>query len=229
MRFGIVVFPGTWSDTDCYHAVGDVLGQQASYVWHQESDLSRYDCIILPGGFSYGDYLRAGAIANFSPVMTAVQEFVAQGRPVIGICNGFQILCEAGLLPGVLRRNREQEFRCQWANLLTERIDTPFTLSCQPGQVLKVPVSHGEGNYYAAESTVAQLEADGRILFRYCQASGEVTDLANPNGSVHNIAGILNQRGNVLGMMPHPERSCEALLGSADGNLIFQSIIDSCQ
>jgi phosphoribosylformylglycinamidine synthase len=229
MRFGIVVFPGTWSDTDCYHAVGDVLGQQASYVWHQESDLSRYDCIILPGGFSYGDYLRAGAIANFSPVMTAVQEFVAQGRPVIGICNGFQILCEAGLLPGVLRRNRELEFRCQWANLLTERTDTPFTLSCQPGQVLKVPVSHGEGNYYAAESTVAQLEADGRILFRYCQASGEVTDLANPNGSVHNIAGILNQRGNVLGMMPHPERSCEALLGSADGNLIFQSIIDSCQ
>ena len=229
MRFGIVVFPGTWSDTDCYYAVGDVLGQQASYVWHQESDLSRYDCIILPGGFSYGDYLRAGAIAKFSPVMTAVQEFVAQGRPVIGICNGFQVLCEAGLLPGVLRRNWEQEFRCQWANLLTERTDTPFTLSCQPGQVLKVPVSHGEGNYYAAESTVAQLEAEGRILFRYCQASGEVTDLANPNGSVHNSAGILSQRGNVLGMMPHPERSCEALLGSADGNLIFQSIIDSCQ
>ena len=229
MRFGIVVFPGTWSDTDCYYAVGDVLGQQASYVWHQESDLSRYNCIILPGGFSYGDYLRAGAIAKFSPVMTAVQEFAAQGRPVIGICNGFQILCEAGLLPGVLRRNRDLEFRCQWANLLTERTDTPFTLSCQPGQVLKVPVSHGEGNYYATESTVTQLEAEGRILFRYCQVTGEVTDLANPNGSVHNIAGILNQRGNVLGMMPHPERSCEALLGSADGNLIFQSIIDSCQ
>ena len=229
MRFGIVVFPGTWSDTDCYYAVGDVLGQQASYVWHQESDLSRYNCIILPGGFSYGDYLRAGAIAKFSPVMTAVQEFAAQGRPVIGICNGFQILCEAGLLPGVLRRNRDLEFRCQWANLLTERTDTPFTLSCQPGQVLKVPVSHGEGNYYAAESTIAQLEAEGRILFRYCQASGEVTDSANPNGSVHNIAGIINQRGNVLGMMPHPERSCEALLGSADGNLIFQSIIENCR
>ena len=229
MRFGIVVFPGTWSDTDCYYAVGDVLGQQASYVWHQESDLSRYNCIILPGGFSYGDYLRAGAIAKFSPVMTAVQEFAAQGRPVIGICNGFQILCEAGLLPGVLRRNRDLEFRCQWANLLTERTDTPFTLNCRPGQVLKVPVSHGEGNYYAAESTIAQLEAEGRILFRYCQASGEVTDSANPNGSVHNIAGILNQRGNVLGMMPHPERSCEALLGSADGNLIFQSIIENCR
>jgi len=229
MRFGIVVFPGTWSETDCYYAVGDVLGQQASYVWHQESDLSRYNCIILPGGFSYGDYLRAGAIAKFSPVMTAVQEFAAQGRPVIGICNGFQILCEAGLLPGVLRRNRDLEFCCQWANLLTERTDTPFTLSCQPGQVLKVPVSHGEGNYYAAESTIAQLEAEGRILFRYCQASGEVTDSANPNGSVHNIAGILNQRGNVLGMMPHPERSCEALLGSADGNLIFQSIIENCR
>lgn len=229
MRFGIVVFPGTWSDTDCYYAVGDVLGQQADYVWHQESDLSGYDCIILPGGFSYGDYLRAGAIARFSPVMTAVQQFAAQGRPVIGICNGFQILCEAGLLPGVLRRNHDLEFRCQWTNLLTERADTPFTRGCQPGQVLKVPVSHGEGNYYADESTIAQLEEEGRILFRYCQASGEVTDSANPNGSVHNIAGILNQQGNVLGMMPHPERSCEALLGSADGNLIFQSIIDSCQ
>ncbi|HEU0020167.1 MAG TPA: phosphoribosylformylglycinamidine synthase subunit PurQ [Dehalococcoidia bacterium] len=229
MRFGIVVFPGTWSDTDCYYAVGDVLGQQAGYVWHRESDLSAYDCIILPGGFSYGDYLRAGAIARFSPVMTALQEFAAQGRLVIGICNGFQILCEAGLLPGVLRRNQDLEFRCQWSNLITERNDTPFSRGCQPGQVLKLPVSHGEGNYYADDATIAQLEKEGRILFRYCQASGAVTDSANPNGSVHNIAGILNQQGNVLGMMPHPERSCEALLGSADGNLIFQSIIDSCQ
>jgi phosphoribosylformylglycinamidine synthase len=161
--------------------------------------------------------------------MAALPEFAAQGRPIIGICNGFQILCEAGLLPGVLRRNQDLEFRCQWSHLLTERVDTPFSRGCRPGQVLKVPVSHGEGNYYADDATIAQLEAEGRILFRYCQASGAVTDSANPNGSVHNIAGILNQQGNVLGMMPHPERSCEALLGSADGNLIFQSIIESCR
>jgi phosphoribosylformylglycinamidine synthase len=229
MRFGIVVFPGTWSDTDCHYAVGEVLGQQAGYVWHGDRDLSAYDCIILPGGFSYGDYLRAGAIARFSPVMAALPEFVARGRPVIGICNGFQILCEAGLLPGVLRRNLDLEFRCQWSNLLVERVDTPFTRGCQPGQVLRVPVSHGEGNYYADDATIAQLEEEGRVLFRYCQASGVVTDSANPNGSAHGIAGILNQQGNVLGMMPHPERSCETLLGSADGKLIFQSIIDSCR
>lgn len=229
MRFGIVVFPGTWSDIDCHYAVEVVLGQRADYVWHGESDLSQYDCIILPGGFSYGDYLRAGAIARFSPVMAALPEFVALGRPVIGICNGFQILCEAGLLPGVLRRNRALEFRCQWSNLLAERVDTPFTSGCRPGQVLRIPVSHGEGNYYADDATIAQLEEEGRILFRYCQASGEVTDSANPNGSAHGIAGILNQEGNVLGMMPHPERSCEALLGGSDGRLIFQSIVDSCR
>jgi phosphoribosylformylglycinamidine synthase len=229
MRFGIVVFPGTWSDTDCHHAVSDVLGQQSAYVWHRESDLSAYDCIILPGGFSYGDYLRAGAIARLSPVMAALPDFVAQGRLVIGICNGFQILCEAGLLPGVLRRNLDLEFRCQWSNLLTERIDTPFTCGCRPGQVLKIPVSHGEGNYYADDATIARLEEEGRVLFRYCQASGAVTDSANPNGSAHGIAGILNEQGNVLGMMPHPERSCETLLGSADGKVVFQSIIDSCR
>ena len=229
MRFGIVVFPGTWSDTDCYYVVSDILGQQADYVWHQETDLSFYDCLVLPGGFSYGDYLRAGAIARFSPVMTSLHRFVAQGRPVIGICNGFQILCEAGLLPGVLRRNRHLEYRCQWTSLLTERNDTPFSQNCQRGQVLQVPVSHGEGNYYADDSTLAQLEEEGRVLFRYCDSSGKVTDSANPNGSAHNIAGIVNERGNVLGMMPHPERSCEEILGSCDGNLIFQSIVDSCR
>ena len=229
MRFGIVVFPGTWSDTDCYYVVSDILGQQADYVWHQETDLSAYDCLVLPGGFSYGDYLRAGAIARFSPVMTALRQFAAQGRPVIGICNGFQILCEAGLLPGVLRRNRQLEYRCQWTSLLTQRNDTPFSRNCQRGQVLRVPVSHGEGNYYADDATIAQLEAEGRILFRYCESSGQVTDSANPNGSAHNIAGIINEPGNVLGMMPHPERSCEEILGSCDGNLIFQSIIDSCR
>ena len=229
MRFGIVVFPGTWSDTDSYYAVHDVLQQDADYIWHQEQNLSGYDCVVLPGGFSYGDYLRAGAIARFAPVMTALQRFAAEGGLVIGICNGFQILCEAGLLPGVLRRNRHLEFRCQWTNLRAERADTAFSRQCVPGQVLQVPVSHGEGNYYADTATLAQLEEEGRVLFRYCEPTGEVTDAANPNGSARNIAEIINPAGNVLGMMPHPERSCEALLGSADGNLIFQSIIDSCR
>jgi phosphoribosylformylglycinamidine synthase subunit PurQ / glutaminase len=229
MRFGIVVFPGTWSDTDCGYVARDILGQEAGYIWHQQTDLGGYDCIILPGGFSYGDYLRAGAIAQFSPVMAAVREFAASGGPVIGICNGFQILCEAGLLPGALRRNEHLEYRCQWTNLRTERTDTPFSVRCRPGQVLLVPVSHGEGNYYADTATLAQLEEEGRVLFRYCGDSGEATPAANPNGSVNNIAGIINEAGNVLGMMPHPERSCEALLGSTDGNLIFQSIVDSCR
>jgi phosphoribosylformylglycinamidine synthase len=229
VRFGIVVFPGTWSDADCYYVVKDVLGQDASYVWHQETDLAAYDCVVLPGGFSYGDYLRAGAIARFSPVMASLHDFAAAGGKVIGICNGFQILCEAGLLPGVLRRNQHLEYRCQWTNLRTERTDTPFTARCRTGQVLRVPVSHGEGNYYADDKVLAQLEEEGRVLFRYCEATGEATDDANPNGSAHNIAGIVNSRGNVLGMMPHPERSCEPLLGSTDGNLIFQSIVDSCR
>ena len=227
MRFGIVVFPGTWSDTDCHYAVKDVLNQEADYVWHQEESLKGYDAVILPGGFSYGDYLRCGAIARFSPVMRAVSQFAADGGLVIGICNGFQILCEAGLLPGVLMRNKHLEYRCQWTHLRTERPDTPFTSQCRPGQVLLVPVSHGEGNYYADQSTLMQLEEEGRIVFRYCDAWGAVSEVANPNGSLNNIAGIINQRGNVLGMMPHPERACEALLGSADGNLIFQSMIHS--
>jgi phosphoribosylformylglycinamidine synthase subunit PurQ / glutaminase len=229
MRFGIVVFPGTWSDTDCYYVVKDILGQDAQYVWHQEKDLSGYDSIILPGGFSYGDYLRAGAIARFSPVMAALPEFAAAGGLVIGICNGFQILCEAGLLPGVLRRNEHLEYRCQETHLRVERADTPFSHRCKPGQVLQVPISHGEGNYYADDATLIRLEEEGRVLFRYCEPSGAVTEAANPNGSAQNIAGIVNERGNVLGMMPHPERSCERLLGSEDGNLIFQSIIDSCR
>ncbi len=228
MRFGIVVFPGTWSDTDCRHAVNGVLGQESEYVWHRETDLSGFDCIILPGGFSYGDYLRAGALAKLSPVMGAVREFAGQGRPVIGICNGFQILCEAGLLPGALRRNGHLAYRCQWTNLRTERADAPFSSRCHPQQVLQVPVSHGEGNYYADADTLARLESEGRVLFRYCDTAGEVNAESNPNGSVNNIAGILNEAGNVLGMMPHPERSCEPMLGSDDGNLIFQSIIDHC-
>ncbi|HIN06917.1 MAG TPA: phosphoribosylformylglycinamidine synthase subunit PurQ [Dehalococcoidia bacterium] len=228
MRFGILVFPGTWSDTDCYYAVKDVLKQDAEYVWHQDTNLDSFDCVIVPGGFSYGDYLRPGAMARFSPVMEALNKFADSDRLVIGICNGFQILCEAGLLPGALLRNQHLEYRCQWSHLRTERADTPFSLRCQPGQLLRVPVSHGDGNYFADPETLAALEEEGRVLFRYSDLSGIATEEANPNGAAHNIAGIINQAGNILGMMPHPERSCEALLGSTDGNLIFQSIIDSC-
>jgi phosphoribosylformylglycinamidine synthase len=229
MRFGILVFPGTWSDTDCYHAVNGVLQQEAAYVWHREDNLAGYDCVVLPGGFSYGDYLRPGAMARFSPVMDALHRFAEAGGLVIGICNGFQILCEAGLLPGALLRNHHLQYRCQWTNLRAERADTAFTSRCSPGQVLRVPVSHGEGNYYADAATLAGLEDENRVLFRYCDTSGEATDSANPNGAAHNIAGIINEAGNVLGMMPHPERSCEPILGSTDGNLIFQSIVDSCR
>ncbi len=227
MRFGVVVFPGTWSDGDCYHAVTEVLGQDADYVWHKDTDLSRYDCVMLPGGFSYGDYLRTGAIARFSPVMGAVEEFAARGGLVIGMCNGFQVLCEAGLLPGVLMRNEHLQFRCQWASLLVESGDSPFTSACDRGQVLRIPISHGEGAYYADAPTLQAMEHGGQVLFRYCEPSGEVTPEANPNGSVGNIAGIVNAQGNVLGMMPHPERCCEPLLGGTDGRLLFQSIIAS--
>jgi phosphoribosylformylglycinamidine synthase len=227
MRFGILVFPGTWSETDCHHAVSGVLGQPADYIWHKDDDLAGYDAIIVPGGFSYGDYLRAGAIARFSPVMRAVIEFADAGGLVIGICNGFQILCEAGLLPGALRRNGHLQYRCQWTRLRTESVDTPFSNRCSSGQLLEVPVSHGEGSYYADSLTLQKLEDQRRILFRYCDSDGAATEAANPNGSISNIAGVLNEGGNVLGMMPHPERSCEALLGSDDGNLIFGSMIDA--
>ena len=229
MRFGIVVFPGTWSDRDCQHALGPVLGQQAELVWHKDTDLSGYDCIVLPGGFSYGDYLRTGAIARFSPVMQSVERFAADGKLVIGICNGFQILCEAGLLPGVLIRNDCLQFRCQWVNLRVETRATPFSNQCSPGQVLRIPISHGEGRYYADENTLADLEHNGQVAFRYSTPDGTITPEANPNGSLRNIAGIRSQQGNVLGMMPHPERCCEALLGGTDGRYIFQSIIDSAR
>ena len=226
-RFGIIVFPGTWSDTDCLYQVRDILGQAGDCVWHREQSLAGYDCVILPGGFSYGDYLRAGAIARFAPVMAALHDFAAAGGLVLGICNGFQVLCEAGLLPGALLRNRHLEYRCQWTSLRTERVDTPFTTHCSPGQPLRIPVSHGEGNYYADRETLDRLEANRQVLFRYCEKDGTVTDDANPNGAARNIAGIINERGNVLGMMPHPERSCEELLGSADGNLILGSVVDA--
>ena len=225
MKVAILVFPGTWSDTDCYHAFTDVLGHDAAYVWHKETDLSGFDSVVVPGGFSYGDYLRCGAIARFSPVMDAVRDFAEEGKPVIGICNGFQILCEAGLLPGVLTRNEHLEFRCSWVDLRTENTDTPFTHLATPGQILAVPISHGEGNYQADAETIDMLERTGRVVFRYCTPEGEITPEANPNGSANNIAGIINERGNVLGMMPHPERSVEKLLGGEDGAVIFRSML----
>ncbi len=225
MNVAILVFPGTWSDTDCFHAFTGVLGHDAAYVWHKETDLSGFDSVVLPGGFSYGDYLRCGAIARFSPVMDAVREFAKAGKPVIGICNGFQILCEAGLLPGVLTRNEHLEFRCSWVDLRTENTHTPFTHLASPGQVLAVPISHGEGNYQADAETLDMLERTGRIVFRYSTPEGEITPEANPNGSANNIAGIINERGNVLGMMPHPERSVEKLLGGEDGAVIFRSML----
>jgi phosphoribosylformylglycinamidine synthase I len=225
MRFGIVVFPGTWSDTDCYHALSDVLEQDVRYIWHKDTDVSGLDCLILPGGFSYGDYLRTGAIARFSPVMTAIENFAAGGGLVIGICNGFQILCEAGLLPGVLMRNQHLQFRCQWVNLRVENVQSSFTSICNPAQVLHIPISHGEGSYYASQETLEDMDAHNQVLFRYCSSYGELVPQANPNGSVMNIAGITNREGNVLGMMPHPERSCEDILGGTDGKLIFKSMI----
>jgi phosphoribosylformylglycinamidine synthase len=227
MKFGIVVFPGTSSDRDCYYSIHNICGQDAVYIWHKETDLSGCDCIVLPGGFSYGDYLRTGAIARFSPVMESVAAFSKKGRPVIGICNGFQVLCEAHLLPGVLRQNDHLQYRCQWTYLKTENNQTPFTTKCSKGQVLKIPISHYEGRYYADDGVIKELEDTDRVAFRYGTPSGEVTKEANPNGALNNIAGIVNKQGNVLGMMPHPERSCEDLLGSSDGNIIWESIIAS--
>ena len=225
MKFGVLVFPGTWSDRDCYHAIRDVVGAEVDYVWHRETDLSGFDCLIVPGGFSYGDYLRAGAIARFSPVMAALEKFAHEGGLVFGICNGFQILCEAGLLPGALLRNDVLQFRCQWVHLRVENTRTPFTNAFQPGQVIRVPISHGEGRYFAPPEVIAELEANGQVVVRYCAADGGVTPAANPNGSVANIAGITNRAGNVLGMMPHPERCVEPLLGGTHGRLFFESLV----
>jgi phosphoribosylformylglycinamidine synthase len=225
MRWAVVTFPGTWSDGDCVYVLRDVLEQDAEYVWHRDTDLSRFDAVVLPGGFSYGDYLRTGAIARFSPVMEAVSRFADGGRLVIGSCNGFQILCEAGLLPGALLRNDSLQFRCMPVYLRTETADTPFTVRCDPGRVLRLPISHGEGRYYTDAETVARLTAEDRVVFRYATVDGRVTPDANPNGSVENIAGIVNERRNVLGLMPHPERASEALMGGEDGLAIWRSMI----
>ncbi len=227
MKFGVVVFPGTWSDVDCFHVIKDYLQQEVDYIWHKDTDLSKFDCIILPGGFSYGDYLRCGAIAKFSPVMESIKEFSEKGKTVVGICNGFQILCESGILPGVLIRNKDLKFRCEMTNLLVQNTDSCFTNRCDLDQVIQVPISHGEGNYFADNDTLDKLENNNQIIFKYSSSTGDVSDINNPNGSVMNIAGIINRNGNVLGMMPHPERVCDPILGGSDGLKIFGSILDN--
>ena len=223
--FAIVVFPGSNCDHDAYHSIKHVLGEDARFVWHKETSLSGADAVILPGGFSHGDYLRTGAIARFSPVMAAVTRFAAGGGPVLGICNGFQILLECGLLPGAMLRNRDLKFHCEFVGLRVEHTDTPFTALATAGQVLRMPIAHGEGNYYAPPEAMAALEDEGRVVFRYATAAGEPTELANPNGALHNVAGICNPARNVVGLMPHPERACEAAVGSTDGLVLFTSVV----
>ncbi len=226
MKFGVVVFPGSNCDYDCYHVLKHVMGKDTEFVWHKESDVSKYDCIVLPGGFSYGDYLRTGAIARFSPVMDSVVKHAGKGKLVIGICNGFQILTEAGLLPGALLRNDSLKFICKFVHVRVENTDTPFTRKISKGEVLRIPIAHGEGNYYADEKTLSELKKNNQILVRYSDLKGNVSQEANPNGSRDNIAGICNLKRNVFGLMPHPERASEKELGSVDGIKIFESIIN---
>jgi phosphoribosylformylglycinamidine synthase len=218
MKFGVVIFPGSNCDHDCYYAIKTVTGQPVEFIWHQDTSIKGFDAVILPGGFAYGDYLRTGALAKFAPVMQAVREFADKGGLVIGICNGFQILTEAGLLPGALMRNSNMKYICKFLQIRTETTDTPFTNQLNKGQVLNVPIGHGEGNYFADEETLKELEDNGQVAFRYVE---------NPNGSIHDIAGIVNRGRNVLGMMPHPDRSSEQILGSTDGKLIFESMVNA--
>ncbi len=225
MKFGVVVFPGSNCDHDAYHAAKDVLGQDAEFIWHKETTLKGADVVILPGGFAHGDYLRTGAIARFSPVMASVIEFARRGGPVLGICNGFQVLLEAGLLPGAMLRNRDLTYRCEHVVVRVEQTDTPFTLRASAGQLLRLPIAHGEGNYYADPDVIRDLESSRRVIFRYADARGEATDAANPNGSLNNIAGICSEARNVVGLMPHPERACEGSLGSADGLVLLDSVV----
>jgi phosphoribosylformylglycinamidine synthase len=225
MKFGIVVFPGSNCDEDALHAARDVFGQEADYLWHKDTDLKGSDVIILPGGFAHGDYLRTGAMARFSPIMGPVREFAARGGPVLGICNGFQILLEAGLLPGAMLRNRGLQYRCEHVHVRVEQVDTPFTAAAGVGQVLRIPIGHGEGNYFAPPELLRQLDANRQIVFRYTDPEGRLDDGWNPNGSVGAIAGLCNESRNVVGMMPHPERACEVLLGGVDGRVIFESIL----
>lgn len=225
MRFGVVVFPGSNCDYDCYYVLRDVLRKEVSFIWHKEENLGDYDCLILPGGFSYGDYLRTGAIARFSPIMESIEKFAKKGGLVIGICNGFQVLLEAGLLPGAMIRNKTLNFICKFVNIRVENNSVPYTYLYRQGQVLGIPIAHIEGNYYADDKTIKSLEENNQIVFRYCDERGELSEDSNPNGSKGSIAGICNREGNILGMMPHPERASESILGSDDGRLIFESVI----
>jgi phosphoribosylformylglycinamidine synthase subunit PurQ / glutaminase len=225
MKFGIVTFPGSNCDYDAFQAVTDILGEEATYLWHKDHDLQGSDVIILPGGFSYGDYLRAGAIARFSPIMQEVVSHAKSGAPVLGICNGFQIACEAGLLPGALMRNSHLQFVSAEVRIRVENADTMFTNLYEQGEVLRIPIAHGDGRYVAPAGILEELEAEGRVIFRYADAGGNISADANPNGSERNIAGIINDGGNVLGMMPHPERACSPLLGSSDGVRLLESIL----
>ncbi len=227
MKFGIVILPGSNCDHDAMHVTKDVLGAGAEFLWHKDTDLKGSDCVIIPGGFAYGDYLRAGALAKFAPIMEPIRRHAAAGGLVLGICNGFQVLTEVGLLPGALMRNQHLRFLSRDVYLRTEETDTPFTSELQTGQILRAPIAHGEGNYYAEDDVLDQLERSRRVIFRYCDAEGRLTQEANPNGSARHIAGICNERRNVLGLMPHPERCAESILGNADGLAIFKSIAAS--
>ena len=224
MKFGVIVFPGSNCDHDAYHVISKHVGQPVDFIWHRDTDLRSYDAVIIPGGFSYGDYLRAGALARFSPVMNSVKEFAAQGNLVLGICNGFQILCEAGLLPGALIRNQGLHFICEHVSVRVESANTPFTHELKTGEVLRMPIAHADGNFVCDDETFAELSENDRIIFRYCDRHGQLTDVANPNGSRDHIAGICNRERNVMGLMPHPERACEDLLGSSDGREVFRSL-----
>jgi len=226
MKFAVLRFPGSNCDQDCLRTLRDTFEVTAEPVWHKETSVAGYDVIVIPGGFSFGDYLRCGAIARYSPVMTAVREAAQKGTPILGVCNGFQILCESGLLPGALVRNRKLHFICRHVHLRLENNTTPFTRQGTIGQILRIPIAHGEGCYFADNDTLDTLEQNGRVAFRYCTEDGAITEDANPNGSVRNIAGIINENGNVLGLMPHPERACESRLGSDDGRLVFASLIE---
>jgi phosphoribosylformylglycinamidine synthase I len=227
MKFGVVIFPGSNCDHDCYYVIESVIGKPVEFIWHQDTSVRGFDAIILPGGFAYGDYLRTGALAKFSPVMRSVKEFADKGGMVIGICNGFQILCEAGLLPGALLRNVGMKYVCKFLHLRTETTNTAFTNTLSKEQLLHIPIGHGDGNYFADEDVLKRIEDHDQVAFRYVTADGKVTREANPNGSLNNIAGILNEGRNVLGMMPHPDRSSESILGSSDGRLIFESMVNA--
>jgi phosphoribosylformylglycinamidine synthase subunit PurQ / glutaminase len=227
MKFGVVVFPGSNCDHDAFYAIGNVLGKPVEFIWHQSENLASCDAIILPGGFSYGDYLRTGAIARFSPVMKSVEKFAARGGLVLGVCNGFQILCEAGLLPGAMMRNRGLRFICRQVYVRVEQTDTPFTNAASKGQILKMPIAHSDGNWTVDEATLAELERSRRVLFRYTTPDGSNDDAGNPNGAIHNIAGVCNRERNVAGLMPHPERAAELALGSAEGLVIFRSMVEA--